>query len=83
MSHGVHRGNLKKGKYDDREKILKKLLKIKDIKFDFYGINNIQPIWGDEFLKRISQSKMGLNLSRGKPLNIIVVIELLNIWLMV
>ena len=68
MSHGVHRGNLKSGKYDDREKILKKLLKVKDIKFDFYGINHIQPIWGDEFLKKISLSKIGLNLSRGKPL---------------
>ena len=54
MSHGVHRGNLKSGKYDDREEILKKLLKIKDIKFDFYGINNIQPIWGNEFLKKLS-----------------------------
>jgi glycosyltransferase involved in cell wall biosynthesis len=68
MSHGVHRGNLKPGKYDNREKILNKLLKVKDIKFDFYGINNIQPIWGDEFLKKISLSKIGLNLSRGKPL---------------
>ena len=67
MSHGVHRGNLKPGKYDDREKILKKLLTVKNIKFDFYGINNIQPIWGDEFLKKISLSKIGLNLSRGKP----------------
>jgi spore maturation protein CgeB len=68
MSHGVHRGNLKSGKYDDREKILKKLLRVKNVKFDFYGINNIQPIWGDEFLKKISLSKIGLNLSRGKPL---------------
>jgi glycosyltransferase involved in cell wall biosynthesis len=68
MSHGVHRGNLKSGKYDDREKTLKKLLKVKDIKFDFYGINNVQPVWGDNFLKKISQSKIGLNLSRGKPL---------------
>ena len=68
MSHGVHRGNLKSGKYDDREKILKKLLRVKDIKFDFYGIKNIQPIWGDEFLKKISLSKIGLNLSRGKPI---------------
>ena len=68
MSHGVHRGNLKSGKYDDREKILKKLLRVKDIKFDFYGINNVQPVWGDNFLKKISLSKIGLNLSRGKPL---------------
>ena len=68
MSHGVHRGNLKFGKFDDREKILKKLLQIKNIKYDFYGINNIQPVWGDEFLKKISLCKMGLNLSRGKPI---------------
>ena len=68
MSHGVHRGNLKSGKYDDREKILKKLLRVKDIKFDFYGINNVEPVWGDNFLKKISLSKIGLNLSRGKPL---------------
>ena len=67
MSHGVHRGSLKSGKYDDREIILKKLLKVNNIKFDFYGINKIQPIWGDFFLQKISQSKIGLNLSRGKP----------------
>ena len=66
MSHGVHRGNLKSGKYDD-EKILKKLLKINKINYDFYGVNNIQPIWGDNFLNKISKSKIGLNLSRGKP----------------
>jgi hypothetical protein len=68
MSHGVHRGVLKQGKYDNREKILNTLIKKnKKIKFDFYGFNNIQPIWGNEFLVAISKSKMGLNLSRGKP----------------
>jgi hypothetical protein len=68
MSHGVHRGILKKGKSDDREKILKKLInKNKNIKFDFYGLENKQPIWGDEFKKKLSLSKMGLNLSRGEP----------------
>ena len=30
-------------------------------------MNKVQPIWGDNFLKRISKSSMGLNLSRGKP----------------
>ena len=30
-------------------------------------MNNKQPIWGDNFLKKISNSKMGLNLSRGIP----------------
>ena len=68
MSHGVHRGVLKDGKFDDREKILNLLIKKnKNIKFDFYGFNNKQPIWGDQFISAISNSKMGLNLSRGKP----------------
>tara|TARA_Y100000768_G_scaffold327121_1_gene264679 strand:+ start:308 stop:2413 length:2106 start_codon:yes stop_codon:yes gene_type:complete len=68
MSHGVHRGVLKKNKFDNREKILEKLLtKNKEIKFDFYGFKNKQPIWADEFKIQLSKSKMGLNLSRGKP----------------
>ena len=66
--HGVHRGTLKKGKFDEREIFLNKLVKKnKNIKFDFYGINDREPIWGDEFIKTISESSMGLNLSRGKP----------------
>ena len=31
-------------------------------------MNNVQPIWAENFIKIISNSKMGLNLSRGKPL---------------
>ncbi len=70
MSHGVHRGVLKKGKKDKRENFLEKLIKISDknIKFDLYGFSNRQPVWGDEFIDVISNSKMGLNLSRGEPL---------------
>ena len=69
MSHGVHRGILKKGKTDDRETILNKLMnENKDIKFDFYGLDKRQPIWGDDFKSVLSNSKMGLNLSRGKPI---------------
>jgi len=69
MSHGVHRGDLKKGKFDNRELYINKLLKKNNnIKFDIYGMNNVQPIWGNDFIKRISQSSMGLNLSRGKPI---------------
>ena len=70
MSHGVHRGVLKKGKQDKRESFLKKLIKISDqeIKFDLYGFSNRQPVWGDDFINVISNSKMGLNLSRGEPL---------------
>ena len=68
MSHGVHRGILKKGKFDEREIFLRKLMKYnKNINFDFYGINNREPIWGNEFIEKISKSSMGLNLSRGKP----------------
>ena len=69
MSHGVHRGGLKKGKYDDREIFINKLIKKnKDIKFDIYGMNNVQPIWGENFINKVSSSSMGLNLSRGKPI---------------
>ena len=69
MSHGVHRGELKKGKNDDREIFINKLIKKnKDIKFDVYGMNNVQPVWGEQFLKKISNCYMGINLSRGKPI---------------
>ncbi len=68
MSHGVHRGTLKKGKQDEREIFIKALIKKnKNIKFDVYGMNNVQPIWGDKFLEIISKSSMGVNLSRGVP----------------
>tara|TARA_Y100000816_G_scaffold196610_1_gene143791 strand:- start:2747 stop:4879 length:2133 start_codon:yes stop_codon:yes gene_type:complete len=66
LSHGVHRGKLKSGKIDDRIDFLKKLEQITpDVKFDMYGINNVQPIWADHYFKTISNAKMGLNLSRG------------------
>ena len=69
MSHGVHRGELKKGKSDDREVFINKLIKKNnDIKFDVYGMNNVQPVWGEQFLKKISNCYMGINLSRGKPI---------------
>ncbi len=69
MSHGVHRGVLKGGKHDDREIFLNNLKKkLNNIEFDIFGMNNIQPIWGDNFLKTLRNYKMGLNLSRGKPI---------------
>ena len=69
MSHGVHRGELKKGKKDDREIFIKKLIKLNhSIKFDIYGMLNSQPIWADNFLNKVGNSSMGLNLSRGKPI---------------
>ena len=67
MSHGVHRGVLKKGKFDAREKFINKLVnKIPNIRFDLYGLGNKQPVWADNYINAISQSKMGLNLSQGK-----------------
>ncbi len=69
MSHGVHRGKLKKGKYDEREKFLDKLKnKLKNVDFDFFGYENKEPLWADEFLESLKNYDMGLNLSRGKPL---------------
>ena len=69
MSHGVHRGILKSGKEDNREIFINNLIKKnQNLKFDVYGMNNVQPIWADNFLKKISNSYMGLNLSRGKPI---------------
>tara|TARA_B100000700_G_scaffold23485_1_gene22775 strand:- start:2292 stop:4070 length:1779 start_codon:yes stop_codon:yes gene_type:complete len=69
LSHGVHRGKLKSRSFDDRENFIKKLIaKTKDIKFDIYGVNKVQPIWADQYFKTISNSKMGLNLSRGSPI---------------
>ena len=68
MSHGVNRATLKEGIEDDRINFLDKLVKkIPDIKYDFYGFSNKQPIWGNDFNNALVNSKMGLNLSRGKP----------------
>ena len=68
MSHGVNRALLKPGKIDDRVNFLDKLVKkLVNIDYDFYGYENIEPIWGNNFYKALINSKMGLNLSRGLP----------------
>ena len=69
MSHGVNRAKLKKGKTDLRINFLNNLIKKFDnnINYDFYGFENKEPIWGDNFYKALVNSKMGLNLSRGLP----------------
>ena len=67
MSHGVNRGKLKAGKKDERIFFLKKLIKkIPNIRYDFYGLDDRQPIWSEKFYTVIRDSKMALNLSRGK-----------------
>ena len=68
MSHGVNRAVLKDGIEDTRVKFLDKLIKkIPKVKYDFYGFKNKQPLWGINFNNALINSKMGLNLSRGKP----------------
>ena len=48
--------------------LLKKLKeKIPNIKFDIYGMDDVNPIWGEKFLSTLKNYKMGLNLSRGYP----------------
>jgi len=68
MSHGVNRATLKRGKIDSRINFLNTLIKkIDNINYDFYGFENKEPIWGNNFYKALVSSKMGLNLSRGLP----------------
>ena len=68
MSHGVHRGILKKGKFDKRSIFLNKLLdKNPNIKFNFHGLGDKQPVWSDDFKLSLEKTKMALNLSQGKP----------------
>ena len=65
LSHGQHRGELKKGYEDERVEFINKL-EISDIKKNFYGIDK-QPIWGADFFSELSKTKMGLNYNRGMP----------------
>ena len=68
MSHGVNRATLKRGKSDSRIHFLNSLIKkLENIDYDFYGFQNKEPIWGNDFYKALNNSKMGLNLSRGLP----------------
>ena len=70
MSHGVHRGVLKKGKVDKREIVINKLIKkLPNVKFDVYGMKGVEPIWSENYLNALSNSKIGLNLSQGSSGN--------------
>jgi len=67
ISHGVNRGILKKNKFDERENFLRNLLNTShDLSCNFFGFNNIQPVWGDKFNFELSKCRFGLNLSRGE-----------------
>ena len=66
LSHGQHRGILKKGFKDERVDFINEL-ELKNVEKNFYGIDKT-PIWGNDFFIELSKSKMGLNYNRGKPI---------------
>ncbi len=69
MSHGVNRGKLKRDKVDERHNFITDLItECPNIIFDIYGYKNREPVWAEDFYKVIVNSKMALNLTRGKPL---------------
>jgi len=69
MSHGVNRGKLKRDKEDERHNFITNLItQCPNIIFDIYGYKNREPVWAEDFYKVIVNSKMALNLTRGKPL---------------
>ena len=60
--------NFKKRKNDSRIHFLNNLInKLENIDYDFYGFQNKEPLWGNDFYNALIGSKMGLNLSRGLP----------------
>ena len=69
MSHGVNRGKLKRDKEDERHNFITDLItQCPNIIFDIYGYKNREPVWAEDFYKVIVNSKMALNLTRGKPI---------------
>ena len=65
ISHGQHRGILKKSFIDERVGFIKKLTKKANYKI--FGFKN-NPIWGQNFYNELKKCSMAINLSRGKPI---------------
>ena len=68
LSYGVGSGKIKTKKSDyDREVYLDFIKnEYPEIKTNFFGYDNIQPVWGADFEREIGKSPISLNLSR-KP----------------
>ena len=68
LSYGVGSGKIRINKSDyDREVYLDFIKnEYPEIKTNFFGYDNIQPVWGAQFEREISKSPISLNLSR-KP----------------
>ncbi len=65
ISHGQHRGILKRDFIDDRIKFINKLTK--KISYNLFGYKN-NPIWGQDYFDELCKCSMALNISRGKPI---------------
>ena len=65
ISHGQHRGILKRDFIDDRVKIINQLSK--NITYNIFGDKN-NPVWGQNFFDELSKCSMAINLSRGSPI---------------
>ena len=67
ISHGQNRGILKKGKSDEREIFINEIInELPQCKFAQFGLNNFEPVWGSNYYHYLSNTKMALNISRGK-----------------
>ena len=65
ISHGQHRGILKRHFIDDRVYFINRLTK--KVKYNIFGYKN-NPVWGQNFFKELNKCSMGINLSRGEPI---------------
>ena len=65
ISHGQHRGILKKDYIDDRVKLINKLTK--KATYNIFGYKN-NPVWGQKFFDELNKCSMSINLSRGSPI---------------
>lgn len=65
ISHGQHRGILKRDFIDDRVYFINKLTK--KAEYNIFGYKN-NPVWGHNFFLELNKCSMGINLSRGQPI---------------
>ena len=65
MSHGQHRGILKKDFTDNRVELINQLTK--KVNYNIFGTKN-NPVWGQNFFNELNKCSMAINLSRGEPI---------------
>ncbi len=65
ISHGQHRGILKRDFIDDRVKVIDMLTN--KISYNIFGYKN-NPVWGQDFFNELCKCSMALNISRGQPI---------------